>query len=134
MQLTMGVMCDYAAMDVSGKLNLIGVFTSIHPRALPFTHSMLFLALKLNVSKAEWGSRRNLCVKLIGADRPTGFQVGPFEFEIPADQPSDSGDDLPMIIRVDNLVVEQEGEYHWSVLIDNREEGTFRLSVRKRES
>lgn len=55
MELTLAVCCDAANVSREGKLNLLGIFNSIHAGQFPATHAHLCLVLRVEARLGEEG-------------------------------------------------------------------------------
>ena len=79
MQVTLAVLADWAATTVHGKLVIAGVFETINAPALPATHPMMALALRLAADPGE-SSNHRLTLRLVDSVR----HVDNIEAMIPA--------------------------------------------------
>ncbi len=75
MDLTLAVCCDAANVSREGKLNLLGIFNSIHAARFPATHPHLSLVLRVEARMGDEGTHP-LEIKLVDEDGQQLFQVG----------------------------------------------------------
>ena len=82
MEIDLAVLADAATVDMSGKLNILGIFDRISVGELPAHHPHLSLVLRLSASMSEAGSHKMEIVlrdpegaRMMGMNGE--FQVGP---------------------------------------------------------
>lgn len=131
MKVALALTADLANVDGAGKLNILGVFGRVNARAFPYTlPSMMFVAV-LRITVAEFGFDHEAHVKLIGEDGKEAFAVGPIH--VTKIQVQDRHEiEVPLIFRIDNLVLPVPGRYHWAIVVDNHELERVPMSVVQR--
>ncbi len=129
MEIETFVLCD-AATDYRGKLNILGTFDTIWGSKLPVTWPHCALALRVRFSRIEEGEHR----VRIGFMDEDGRQVLP-----PLDGtvrvgfgPKTGTVAANLILNIDRVRLEREGEYSISLAIDGRQERALPLYLRLR--
>jgi len=117
MQVRLALLADYANVTAEGKLNILGTFDHIAVSRFPAIHPQMQLILRLEARAAEKDRSHTLEIRLHDPDGKTVFDIkgemvprggGPGE-SVATNQ----------IIGINNLALEQEGEYTIAVFIDN---------------
>lgn len=117
MQVRLAVLADYANVTAEGKLNILGTFDHIAVSKLPAVHPHMQLILRLEAKSSEKDRKHTIEIRLYDPDGKTVFDIkgemvprggGPGE-SVASNQ----------IIGINNLGLEQEGEYTIAVFIDN---------------
>ena len=75
MEVTLALLADYANVTREGKLNVMGLFSVINARALPWVHPQMQLVLELEAGPAEWDTQKDIEIKLLDADAKLIFAV-----------------------------------------------------------
>lgn len=117
MDLTLAVCCDAANISREGKLNLLGIFNSIHAAQFPCTHPHLALVLRVEASIGEDGAFP-LELKLADEDGQELFTIGG-HLTLQGAEPG-----RPMtaqtIMDINNLQLPRPGTYAFEVFIAKR--------------
>ncbi|HUP00880.1 MAG TPA: hypothetical protein VM737_05085 [Gemmatimonadota bacterium] len=117
MEVTLGVCCDAANVSREGKLNLLGIFNSIHAAEYPCTHPHLALVLRVEARIGEEGLHP-LEIKLADEDGKEIFKLNG-QVSLQGAQPG-----RPMtaqtIMDMNNLQLPRPGTYSFEIFIDNR--------------
>lgn len=117
MDLTLAVCCDAANISREGKLNLLGIFNSIHAAQFPCTHPHLALVLRVEAGIGEDGTYP-LELKLADEDGKELFTIGG-QLALQGAEPG-----RPMtaqtIMDINNLQLPRPGTYAFEVFIDKR--------------
>lgn len=128
MRVTHAFLADYANKSVEGKLNVLGIFDSIHAASFPTQQPQLFVVLKFEAGPAEVGLTRSLDVKLLDQDGAEKIAInGALQVPPPPFPGRPSGMDA--VIGINGLAFEQPGEYSFAVLINGDEKASIRLYV-----
>jgi hypothetical protein len=129
MKIEIFTLCD-AATNNGGKLNILGSFDHIFGREAPITYPLCALAIKLRFEKIELGSK-SLRVSFVNADGksviPTLDQT--FTVNVP---PGESTTSANFVLIIQQIKLENFGDYSIDLAIDGRLEGSIPLSVRQR--
>ncbi|MBS1716469.1 MAG: hypothetical protein JSS72_01905 [Armatimonadetes bacterium] len=131
MTLDFGLIADFASVDASAKMTVVGIFGQLNCRELPVTSPQLSIAAQFTMQRAELGKNHTLEIVLVQPDGTDGFKIGPAPFTVGANSAPVDEAQVPMVFNVRDLKLEKEGVYHWSVRIDNNEIGKIKMGVRK---
>lgn len=74
MDVTLAICCDAANVSREGKLNLLGIFNSIHAGEFPATHPHLSLVLRVEARIGEEGDHP-LLIRFVDEDGGELFKV-----------------------------------------------------------
>lgn len=117
MDVTLAVCCDAANVSREGKLNLLGIFNSIHAAQFPCTHPHLALVLRVEARMGEEGTYP-LELKLVDEDGHTLFVIGG-QISLQGAEPG-----RPMtaqtIMDINNFSLPRPGTYMFEVVIEGR--------------
>jgi len=124
----MALLADAATVDVSGKLNILGIFDRISVAELPAHHPHLSLVLRLTASMGEAGHHKiEIVLKDPAGSRLMGmngeFVVGP--------GPALSGGQvtIPQVLNIERLVFPKQGRYSFNVSLDGEHHASIPLFV-----
>lgn len=117
MDVTLAVCCDAANVSREGKLNLLGIFNSIHAAQYPCTHPHLAFVLRVEARLGEEGVYP-LEIKLADEDGQEVFKING-QLSLRGAQPG-----RPMtaqtIMDINNLQVPKPGTYSFEIFVDDR--------------
>jgi len=118
---------DYATVDASGKLNILGAFNTINARQFPTTHQLMHLVIKLRPALGEYGDTRQLRIVLVDEDGAELFQVaGDIEL------PKVKGGERPefnAVIGLRDLVFPHPGRYEFRLYIDKDQKDELSIQL-----
>ena len=123
---------DYANVEKSGKLNVMGIFSQIYASKFPVRHPEMHVIVSLSASPAEYNTTRKLTVKLMDEDGKQEILSWSRDIRVPAG----SGMrrlEVNQILRLRDVVFPEPGSYQFSVLVDNDEKGTLPIFLVQRE-
>lgn len=117
MEVTLAVCCDAANVSREGKLNLLGIFNSIHAGRFPAAHPHLAFVLRVEARIGEEGEYP-LEIQFVDEDGHRLFDV---EGEL-AFQGARPGRPLTAqtIIDVNNLQLPHPGTYAFEIFLDRK--------------
>jgi hypothetical protein len=108
--------CDYANVEQSGKLNMMGVFNDIKATTFPIRHPMMHLVVKLGVELGEVPQDRTVVVRLLDEDQKEMLTLRqPFHI------PPSRGARMPemnFIFQLRDLVFQRPGTYDFALYVD----------------
>ena len=128
MEIDLAFLADAATVDVSGKLNILGIFDRLSVPELPGHHPHLSLVLRLSASLGEAGIHKMEIalsdpdgVKMMGLNGE--FHVGP--------GPALSGGQvrIPQVLNIERLVFPKAGRYDFNVSLDGEHHVSIPLYV-----
>jgi len=124
----MALLADAATVDVSGKLNILGIFDRISVAELPAHHPHLSLVLRVSASMGEAGIHKmEIVLQDPGGSRVMGmngeFHVGP--------GPALAGGQIriPQVLNIERLVFAKAGGYSFNVSLDGEHHVSIPLFV-----
>jgi hypothetical protein len=128
MEVTLAVLADYANVTKEGKLNVMGLFTHINARVLPYVHPQMLLVWEGEAGPAEWGTRKDVEIKLLDEAANQILSVHG-NLEVPRGEPGRR-------VRINSLMAfnsvkfDAEGDYVFSILIggETKKDVAFRVS------
>jgi Family of unknown function (DUF6941) len=129
MKIALLLNADYANVTKDGKLNVMGIFNSIHAPKFPARHSSIYLIMKLLPELGEYGQNRTLNVHLRD---PDGKEI--IHLSGPVQIPSPEGGKKPevnTIFEFRDIIFPKEGHYQFVVLVDKDYKGDLSLYVEK---
>jgi len=114
MDLTLAVCCDAANVSREGKLNLLGIFNSIHAAEFPCTHPHLALVLRVEARLGEEGVYP-LEIQLVDEDGQQLFDING-QLSLQGAEPG-----RPMtaqtIMDINNLQLPRPGTYAFEIFL-----------------
>ena len=72
MEVKIFLTADFASIDRSGKLNILGVFTEIQARSFPVILMQLFVVIQLEFDYSESGQHK---VAYVSIHSPDGVEI-----------------------------------------------------------
>lgn len=130
MELNIGVVCDHAHVERSGKLCIIGIFDVINASSFPAHWPQLYLVLRFTQHPDEL-NRTHSAEILLGIEGQEKQQI--FGVDFVTDEPMTP--ELPartsIYLPITDVVFPREGIYGFDVFVDGRFEGSVPLYVRK---
>lgn len=127
MNLTLGLIADYANVSREGKLNILGIFNIIWASKFPAVHPSMHLVVRFEAHSAEAGESRAVKIRLVDADGNHLFDFGG-PITIPKGQ---AGNPIVMdhIIALNQVTFPKPGTYEFSILVDNDHKGEIPVQV-----
>jgi hypothetical protein len=129
MNVNLGLLAEEANISTDGKLNLLGVFDQILTKNIPVTIPKISVVLKIDCHSAEYGVEKRIRIVLVGPD-------GKETMETLVKATIDKANPEPIavfghIVECDGVELYVEGEYRFSILIDDdlKREIRFKLEV-----
>lgn len=124
MEIDLALIADAATVDVSGKLNILGVFDRISTSGFPAQHPHISLVLRFGASLNEAGDHK---VEIVLRD-PEGAEVVRLNGDIkvgPGPAVSGGRVRVPQVVNMERLVFQKPGRYSFDVAVD----GEHQVSV-----
>ncbi|MGH7557991.1 MAG: DUF6941 family protein [Gemmatimonadota bacterium] len=126
MEVNLAVCCDAANVSREGKLNLLGIFNSIHATQFPCTHPHLTLVLRVEARIGEEGSHP-IEIKLADEDGQEIFKLTG-QLALQGARPG-----RPMtaqtVMDINNFQIPRPGTYSFEIFIDNHHQRSVALHV-----
>jgi len=121
-------LCD-AATDSHGKLNVLGSFDTILAPQTPVTHPAGSIAVRVRFERIEEGPH---AIRLTFADEDGKYVLPPMDGSVTVRfRPEDTTTVANLILNMQQVKLEQFGEYTIDLAIDGRQEGSIPLYVRQ---
>jgi uncharacterized protein DUF6941 len=118
---------DYANHEVSGKLNVLGVFSRILVNEFPATHRRLYLVIRVASRLGEFDTKHDFKVAFVDTD---GLEIGAQEGELQISKPeSGKQGEADLIIEVGNLRLPKPGNYEFQLIINRKVKAVIPLEV-----
>lgn len=128
MDTRVAVLADYANVTADGKLNIMGVFTTVHTRDVPAVIPHMVFVLQLETNLGDAGSR-NIGLELVESDGLVLMGVsGQMEFNKPPDGIPGTAN---FQMDLNNLILPMFGRYEFRVTIDGERVETVPLQVKR---
>jgi len=127
MDVTLGLLADYANVTGDGKLNVMGIFTDINAPVLPWSHPQMQLVLEFEAGAGEWDTQKNIEVKLLDQDANQLFAIGG-SVKVPKGQPGRRVH-INSIMVFNNLQFKAQGDYVFHILIGGETKKEIPLRV-----
>ena len=128
MKITKVLVADYANVTREGKLNVLGIFTTINALSFPVIHPQMQLIYMWECNPSEAGRKKKIEIELRDADGKRNFLLEG-EFEVPTAHLARTVQGNEIVV-LNNLSFEKPGSYVFNILVngDPKEEVTFELS------
>lgn len=128
MEVTLAVLADYANVTQEGKLNVMGLFTHINARVIPYIHPQMLLVWEAEAGPAEWGTRKDVEIKLLDEAANQILSVRG-NLEVPRGEPSRPVR-INSLMGFNNVKFDAEGDYEFAILIggETKKNVSFRVS------
>jgi hypothetical protein len=128
MRIDLVTLCD-AAVEVNGKLNILGTIDYFWTASLPYVHTKCALAVRLRWEGHEPVRKHRLAIQVVDSD---GHSIAT-EFTRRFAPPSAPDDDVPqvrhLIVDLESLPFAAYGPYAVRVEIDGEELASLPFSV-----
>lgn len=126
MHLDFAVVADYALVDQSGKVSVLGIFQHIWVQQFPAMHPRLHLVLRLRGKRTEIGEH---AVRIRLADESDTEVLGGSGSVTFAEPPAGVTDIEAAAILVFDVPFPHAGLYRFEITIDGRLEATVPITV-----
>jgi hypothetical protein len=119
---------DFANVDSSGKLNIIGAFNRINAHKFPVRHSQMHLVVRLVAELGEFDQQRNLRIILWDEDGNQLWETPDIPFHV---KPPESGKrgEHNAIIGLQGMGFEKPGVYSFNVYVDTQFKGSIPIDL-----
>jgi hypothetical protein len=128
MEVTLAVLADYANVTKEGKLNVMGLFTHINARVIPYVHPQMLLVWEAEAGPAEWGTRKDVEIKLLDEAANQILSVRG-NLEVPRGEPGRPVR-INSLMGFNNVKFDAEGDYEFAIIIggETKKNVSFRVS------
>ncbi len=128
MKVEIFTLCDAATADSGGKLNILGSFDRIHANAIPVTHPLCALAIKLRFERLEEGQKR-IRISFMDSDGAAVMPTLDAATQV-AFPPGEHTVTACLVLQIQQLKLPNFGEYSIDLGVDGRHEASIPLFVR----
>lgn len=124
------ILADYAAANDRGKFTLVGAgITEISAKKLPCIHPLMFLLVRLKVTRQDVG-RNRFDIRMIG-EKGAIFKA---EGDLDVSSQHEGEQHLPMPMQLVNLKFEDAGDYSIEVRINGELKQSQNLKIKLLET
>lgn len=120
-------LCDYAFMDASGKMSVIGMFEFVRASHLPLNWPQLYLATHLTVSQGEQFKLKVLITS------PSKKEIAKVEVQAQSSTPVLGGvgtaQNIFLPVGFFSLKFSETGEYHIEMFVDDNPIHSIPLNI-----
>ena len=122
------LIAEYANVSTGGKLNVMGIFNTLFAARFPARHPSLHIVAKLSSGAAEANVSKRLKIKLLNDDGTEIWATPELPLKVPA---SVNGRRVEnnVIVALTDLVFPTDGDYQFSLLVDDDEKDVAPLYV-----
>jgi hypothetical protein len=130
MQVKLAVLADYASVSVDNKLNILGVFQEVNTPDFPITVPHMYLVISFEAEPAEHG-RHLLAHIVLSEESDNGQTLLSLEGMAEVPQPTRMTDRAysNQVIGLSGVTFEHEGDYKFSISVENQEVAIVPLRV-----
>ncbi|GIK66998.1 MAG: hypothetical protein BroJett018_47920 [Chloroflexota bacterium] len=129
MEIKVFLTADFANIDNSGKLNILGIFDSIFAKTFPAIHPQLYIVTKVVFDWGEFGEDRNLVYKLFD---PDGKQLMSVDrpFNVPSPKFGQTSE-MNFITALRDFPFERPGSYELRLFVDKDYKAVAKIEVKE---
>ncbi len=121
MKLLAFLAADYANIEQSGKLNVMGIFNDINAAQFPAKRPSMHIVVKLGAELGETNATRHVTIKLIDED---GYELVNLSRDIElGSRVAGRMPEFNFIVGLNDIVFPRPGRYEFVVLVDNDSKG-----------
>jgi hypothetical protein len=129
MKVEIFTLCDFASVDASGKMNVLGSFDRMNALQAPIIHPLCALAIKCRFEKIEEGPKR-VRVSIIDTDGRLVMPMLEAQTQI-ALGPDSSTATAQLVLIIPQIKLPSFGEYSIDLAVDGRQEASTPLYVKQ---
>jgi hypothetical protein len=131
-KVTLALAADYASVSMGGKLNILGIFDSLHSEGVPVIVPHIYLVLRLEGDSAEANKRFAADIQLIDSDGNLILSM-PGILILPPPPQGKFSIKYDQVFPLFNLKFDQFGNYEFKIFINNEIRAHIPLWVLKIE-
>jgi hypothetical protein len=122
------LLADYANVDASNKLNIIGAFNRVYTEKVPTVVPAMYLVGKVAAGLGEFGKERKYEILLHNED---GNELGKLNgtFAFPQPDKLDQTSEWNLVLAFMGLVFSEAGRYEFRLLINDAIVGIAPLDI-----
>ncbi len=119
MDITFALLADAANVSAEGKLNILGVFSTLSASSTPVVHPQLVLVLKVEAGVEEVGVSHQLKITLKNEGNSEIAALPEFTFELPR-MGFHNAPDSNLILVINGTVFPSFGRYYFDLALDGK--------------
>lgn len=127
MKLALAAICDYAMIDKSEKLSVIGIFTRIGAPSVPARHGSLTVVLSFEVDPSDFGRAFDFAIDVVDEDGRPIIDPPTGTFSVP-----DGGvgrAPINLLLNLQDVHFPRFGPYLFTVRVNGHPEASLELEV-----
>lgn len=130
MDIALASIADYALVDQTGKMSVLGIFDVMGAGQFPVAHPRMFVALRISCRPIEVGTKHHLTVRLQDQDGQVVIPELRAEVEVPSPVVSNATSSfLQLVMGFNGVVFQKPGVYSFEIAIDGSHRHSLPLSV-----
>jgi hypothetical protein len=119
---------DFANVDSSGKLNVLGAFNRVILQEFPGVHRSMYLVIRLTTELGEFNQERILKIVLFDADAHEKWSTSDMPFTVPVPKGGRTAD-VNVIIEVRDIEFQAPGRYEFRVFVNQDSKGVIPIDA-----
>ena len=127
MDVSLAALADYALVDKSERVSIIGIFDRIYAHAVPVVHRSAYLVLVLQSTRGDLGRDRDVRVEI--TDQDGRLVAGPLEANVRIDGNPITPPSMNMILHLEQLPFPEFGPYSVGIFVSGDLKKTLRLEL-----
>jgi hypothetical protein len=128
MDLVLAVVADAANRSDNGKLNILGVFSTLYAAQTPCQHPQMALVLGFQATALERGTQQSVTIRLVNADGQSVMTTPSSPVAVPADD-TDLTPSVNLIVNLNGVRFDTFGAYRFDILVDGHVKAQIPVSV-----
>lgn len=130
MDLILAVVADAANLSDNGKLNILGVFSTLYAAQTPCQHPQMALVLGFQATALERGMQQSVSIRLVNADGQSVLTTPKSSVIVPTDE-SELTPSVNLIVNLNGIRFDTFGAYRFDVLVDGLVKAQIPITVIK---
>lgn len=124
----MAVVADAANRTDNGKLNLLGVFQTLHAVSTPCQHPHMAIVVNFEATAMERGTRQKIGIRLVNADGKPVLNMPDSFLDVP-DDPTVVAPQLSLIANIAGVMFESFGAYQFDIEVNGTVQGRIPITI-----
>jgi hypothetical protein len=127
------LLADYANVDASNKINILGVFRDLNIQKFPYELPSMHLVATLEALPVEVGSIKDIRVTLLDADAKNQLYNQQLSLPVGAHPLASRGSmiSFQLLLQLTGVVFKNPGDYQFNILVGGEPKKTMTLIVRE---
>lgn len=128
MDISLAVLADCANISREGKLNILGIFNTVHVQSFPGGLAQCFLVVRFAADVEEKGTRQRIVFRLTDPDGKWTTELTA-EMQVPAEGPPGSPETDLIVPAAPLDRFEREGPHELKIFINDEERRAIKVSA-----